>query len=67
MQNAKPGNTFADINNAMSKILKKIIQFQIIVGRMGHGIGLQLTEPPSIMVETILLLKKYDYCYRALP
>jgi len=50
MQSAKPGNTFADINNAMSKILEKNNPNSNNVGRMGHGIGLQLTEPPSIMV-----------------
>jgi len=50
MQSAKPGNTFADINNAMAKILEKNNPISNNVGRMGHGIGLQLTEPPSIMV-----------------
>ena len=49
MQIAKPGNTFADINNAMAKILEKNNPISNNVGRMGHGIGLQLTEPPSIM------------------
>jgi len=49
MQSAKPGNTFADINNAMAKILEKNNPISNNVGRMGHGIGLQLTEPPSIM------------------
>ena len=49
MQSAKPGNTFADINNAMVKILEKNNPISNNVGRMGHGIGLQLTEPPSIM------------------
>ena len=49
MQSAKPGNTFADINHAMTKTLEKNNSISNNVGRMGHGIGLQLTEPPSIM------------------
>ena len=49
MQTAKPGNTCADINNAMLNILNKNNPYQNSVGRMGHGLGLQLTEPPSIM------------------
>ena len=34
-------------------LLNKFSVFSISnnVGRMGHGIGLQLTEPPSIMAE----------------
>ena len=49
MKMAKPGNTCADISNAMSNILNKYKPVGNSVGRMGHGIGLQLTEPPSIM------------------
>ena len=33
----------------MSNILNKYKPVGNSVGRMGHGIGLQLTEPPSIM------------------
>ena len=49
MQKAKPGNTCADISNVMSNILHKKSPDLNSIGRMGHGIGLQLTEPPSIM------------------
>ena len=45
---AKPGNTCNDINQAMQKTLKQNNSTNNI-GRMGHGLGLQLTEPPSIM------------------
>ena len=40
----------------MLKILNKNMPKNNDIGRMGHGIGLQLTEPPSIMIkdETIL-------------
>ena len=58
MQSAKPGNTCADINNAMLKILKKSNSETNNVGRMGHGLGLQLTEPPSIMSKDTTLLKE---------
>ena len=56
MNKAKPGNTCADVCNAMLKILNKNMPKNNDIGRMGHGIGLQLTEPPSIMIkdETIL-------------
>ena len=33
----------------MLKILEKNSPVKNSVGRMGHGIGLQVTEPPSIM------------------
>ena len=58
MQIAKPGNTCADVSNAMTKILKKNNPISNSVGRMGHGIGLQLTEPPSIMSNDNTLLKE---------
>ena len=46
---AKPGNTCANISNAMNLVLNKSNLSSNSVGRMGHGLGLQLTEPPSIM------------------
>ena len=49
MKNAKPGATCADVSNAMLSILQKEGLSSNSVGRMGHGIGLQITEPPSIM------------------
>ena len=58
MLKAKPGNTCRDINNAMSKIIKKHSPISNSIGRMGHGIGLQLTEPPSIMLNDNTELKE---------
>lgn len=49
MENAKPGATCADVSNAMLSILQKNGFSSNSVGRMGHGLGLQMTEPPSIM------------------
>ena len=49
MNSAKPGASCADVSNAMLSILHKNGISSNSVGRMGHGLGLQLTEPPSIM------------------
>jgi Xaa-Pro dipeptidase len=48
-EKAKPGFTCSDISNAMNSVLSKSKIQSNNVGRMGHGLGLQLTEPPSIM------------------
>ena len=58
LEKAKPGSTCADINNAMLSILKKAGLISNSVGRMGHGLGLQLTEPPSIMSSDTTILKE---------
>tara|TARA_B100000579_G_scaffold436862_1_gene464236 strand:- start:639 stop:1793 length:1155 start_codon:yes stop_codon:yes gene_type:complete len=58
MEVAKPGNTCADVSSAMLKILEKNNIIKNNVGRMGHGFGLQLTEPPSIMPEDRTILKE---------
>ena len=44
---AKPGNTPGDLFNAMNEVLQKAGAMGDNVGRYGHGLGLQLTEPPS--------------------
>ena len=49
MNSAKPGASCADISNAMLSIIHKNGISLNSVGRMGHGLGLQMTEPPSIM------------------
>ena len=49
LEKAKPGVKCSDISNAMHSVLKKAGLISNNVGRMGHGLGLQLTEPPSIM------------------
>lgn len=43
---ARPGATAADLHGAMARVVD---QPSGAVGRMGHGLGLQLTEPPSIV------------------
>ena len=58
MSKAKPGNTCADIYNAMSNTLHKKNPNLNSIGRMGHGIGLQLTEPPSIMSNDNTVLRE---------
>lgn len=58
LEKAKPGSTCADINNAMLSVLKKTGLITNSVGRMGHGLGLQLTEPPSIMANDNTILRE---------
>lgn len=45
---AKPGATTSDLCNAMWSILEAGGALGNDVGRMGHGLGMQLTEQPSI-------------------
>ena len=54
----KPGFTCSDISNAMTSVLNKANISSNNVGRMGHGLGLQLTEPPSIMHNDNTILKE---------
>ena len=44
---AKPGVSTFDIFNTMNKIISDGNVVGNNVGRLGHGLGLQLTEPPS--------------------
>ena len=44
---AKPGVSTFDIFNTMNKIISDENAVGNNVGRLGHGLGLQLTEPPS--------------------
>ena len=71
-EKAKPGFTCADISNAMNSVLNKSNLSSNSVGRMGHGLGLQLTEPPSIMNSDITILKEnmiitIEPCYEYSP
>ena len=54
---AVPGKKCSDIFKSMNKILKQAGSIGNGVGRMGHGFGLQLTEPPSIMINDDTILK----------
>ena len=55
---AKPGISCSDLNDEMLKVLNQFKNSQNSVGRMGHGLGLQMTEPPSIMKNDNTALEK---------
>ncbi len=44
---ARPGNTCRDLFTTMSKVISEIDPSGGDIGRLGHGLGLQLTEQPS--------------------
>lgn len=44
---AKPGNTCRDLFMAMSKVIAELDESGGDIGRLGHGLGMQLTEQPS--------------------
>ncbi|MDG2460175.1 MAG: Xaa-Pro peptidase family protein [Luminiphilus sp.] len=44
---ARPGNTCAQVFSTMHAVLEKAGAIGETVGRYGHGLGIQLTEPPS--------------------
>src|SRR4029077_19370466 len=44
----RPGRTAAEVWAAMASVLDPGGRADTPVGRMGHGLGLDLTEPPSI-------------------
>ena len=44
---AIPGATTGDIWKEMNKVIESQLTIRNNVGRLGHGLGLQLTEPPS--------------------
>ncbi len=44
---ARPGNTCRDLFNAMSTVIAEMDDSGGDVGRLGHGLGMQLTEQPS--------------------
>ena len=54
----KPGISCADIYSSLSKNLIAKDSNDGSVGRMGHGLGLQLTEPPSIMRNDHTVIEK---------
>ncbi len=56
-QAARPGNTTTDIWAAMWKVLEEGGALGNSVGRMGHGLGMQLTEWPSVTAEDNTLLE----------
>jgi len=54
---ARPGNTTSDIWEAMWKVLEKGGALENNVGRLGHGLGMELTEWPSITLDDNTLLE----------
>jgi Xaa-Pro dipeptidase len=44
---AKPGNTCRDLFLAMSSVIAEMDKSGGDIGRLGHGLGMQLTEQPS--------------------
>ncbi len=54
----KPGISCAEIYSSLSKNLIAKDGNDGSVGRMGHGLGLQLTEPPSIMKNDHTVIEK---------
>ena len=44
---AKPGNTCRDLFVAMSSVIAELDDSGGDIGRLGHGLGMQLTEQPS--------------------
>ena len=44
---ARPGATAAQLSDAMWRVLQDGGALGNDVGRLGHGLGMQLTEPPS--------------------
>ena len=55
---AVPGATTLDVFNAMNKIIEHGGAIGNNVGRLGHGLGLQLTEPPSHRPEEKTIIKE---------
>ena len=55
---AVPGATTLDVFNAMNKIIEDGGAIGNNVGRLGHGLGLQLTEPPSHRLEEETVIKE---------
>ena len=58
IKTAVPGATTFDIWNNMNKILEEGGAIGNNVGRLGHGLGLQLTEPPSHRPDDKTIIKE---------
>lgn len=54
---ARPGATCSDIWHAMARKLGEDAVRDSDVGRMGHGLGLAVTEPPSIHPKDVTVLE----------
>ena len=54
----RPGLTAADVWHAMAAVLDPGGSVETPIGRMGHGVGLSLTEPPSIAPDDTTVLEE---------
>ena len=55
---AKPGATCRDLFNAMSAVIAELDGSGGDIGRLGHGLGMQLTEQPSLAAFDTIELKE---------
>ena len=55
---AKPGNTCRDLFEAMSGVIREMDDSGGDIGRLGHGLGMQLTEQPSHAAFDTTVLKE---------
>jgi len=55
---AVPGSRTSDLWAAMMKVLERAGMPGNNAGRMGHGLGLQFTEPPSNMSDDHTVLEE---------
>ena len=46
---ARPGATCHELFDAMAAVMAPHVEASAGIGRSGHGLGMQLTEPPSLM------------------
>ena len=58
IETAQPGKTCRDLFLSMSEILAEMDQSDGNIGRLGHGLGMQLTEQPSHAAFDNTLLKE---------
>lgn len=54
---ARAGNTCRDLFNAMSAVIGEMDDTGGDIGRLGHGLGMQLTETPSLAAFDTTLLR----------
>ncbi|WP_164658433.1 Xaa-Pro peptidase family protein [Tropicibacter sp. Alg240-R139] len=67
---ARPGNTCRDLFIAMRRVIAELDDQDANVGRLGHGLGMQLTEWPShaafdetVLQENMVITLEPSLCY----
>ena len=72
LEAARPGNTCRDLFNAMAAVIAEIDDSGGDIGRLGHGLGMQLTEQPShaafdetVLTENMVLTLEPSLSYGA--